>query len=148
VGPVLDNQIRSKDAGLQTRLAFVREVIEGPFQEADRRAKIAQNRYRRQRVAIIAASLLATAFAAAESSFNTATWIAVVVTALSAAGAALTSVVRQDEALGDYIRQRRRAEELRSALFVYVCSPGTGQEEAKGRHSLRLKVAAICHQEG
>jgi hypothetical protein len=132
---------------LADRITFARKVIDDPFAEANRRALAAQNRHRRQRVAMILGSLLATGFAAAQASFTSAAWIGVVVATLAAATATMTALIQQDEALHRYISERRKAERLRSLSFTFVSEPGPeGSSQIDRFHKLRSRVAVICHQ--
>jgi SMODS and SLOG-associating 2TM effector domain 3 len=146
VGSLLPQDLETAYPLLGERIAFAREVIGPAFDAADGWSQIAQNRQRRQQVGVIASALLATVFAAAQASFTSAVWIGVVVAGLAAAGSAMTTFIRQDEALGDYVTQRRRAERLRSLCFTFLCgAPAPGQDGDLERHDLRVRVAEICH---
>ena len=132
---------------LADRIEFAREVIDEPFADADGRAMAAQNRHRRQRVAMIIGSLLATGFAAAQASFTSAAWIGVAVATLAAATATMTTLIQQDGALHRYISERRKAERLRSLSFTFVSTPPPeGLSHIEHCHNLRSRVADICHQ--
>jgi Protein of unknown function (DUF4231) len=132
---------------LAERITFVRTAVEEEFETAEYRAQVSQNRYRRQQVTVIVGSLLTTVFATAQSSFATVAWIGVIVATLSAATAAITTVIRQRGAFSDYIAARRKAERLRSLSFSYVCRPAPAEGNTdEQRHALRLRVAEICHK--
>ncbi len=147
VGHVLPPNLEGEFPSLAGRIAFVRAAIEKEFDSAESRAQIAQNRFRRQQVAVIFGSLLTTVSATAQASFATVAWVGIVVAALSAATAAMTTVIRQKGGFSDYISERRKAERLRSLSFSYVCrsAPVEGDSD-RPRHALRVQVAEICHK--
>jgi hypothetical protein len=147
VGQVLPPDLEGEYPLLAGRISFVRAAVEKEFESAESRAQVAQNRYRRQQVAVIFGSLLTTVFAAAQASFATVAWIGIVVAALSAATAAMTTVIRQKGGFSEYISERRKAERLRSLSFSYVCRSAPAEADSdRERHAVRVQVAEICHK--
>jgi hypothetical protein len=144
--PLLSLGVEGQYPLLESRIAIAREILEDPFEEANQKALVCQNRHRRQRVALILGSLLSTAFGAAQAAYTSQVWIGVVVATLAAATAATSTLVQHDYAVRKYISERTKAERLRSLCFSYISAPSVlTVEPSDDKHELRQKAAAISH---
>jgi hypothetical protein len=110
-------------------LAVLDEALIDHFTELDRTAQIEQNRHRRQQVLLILGGLLTTAFGATQVALPDQRWPGIVVAGVAAGTSAVASIGRQSGALDGYLRNRLKAERLRSLYFTYLAGP-TGEEVA------------------
>jgi hypothetical protein len=126
---------------LADALTELQHVVVPLYRECDAQALLEQNRHRRQQVLLIGGGLLTTTFGLIQAVLIGEVWPGIVVTSFAAATAAVASVGRQSAALDGYLTNRLRAEQLRSAYFLYL---STEADHHPGRHGeLREQVTAI-----
>ena len=143
--PVALDRASAEFPALAEALAELQEVVVPLYRECDSQALLEQNRHRRQQVLLIGGGLLTTAFGLLQAVLIGQVWPGIAVASFAAATAAVASVGRQSAALDGYLTNRLRAEQLRSAYFMYLASEA---DRHPGRHlELREQATAIRYGE-
>jgi hypothetical protein len=127
--------------------AFLDQELTPAFTELDLLAQREQNRYRRQRISLVAGALLTSVFGAVQAGLRGQAWPGIVVGLLAAAIAAVTATARQRDAQGAYLKARVKAERLRGLYFAYLVGLDAYGESGSRRKALIAGVAAVKHGE-
>lgn len=102
-----------------------REQLEPRFRKLDHRAQILQNQFWRQRVALIAGGLVATALATVQAAMGGGIVVLAVLQAvLTGLLAGLTVLIRSRRAQQGYLSARLKAERIKSEFFLFLAWAG------------------------
>jgi hypothetical protein len=122
---------------LAADLALWCEQLEPRFRRLDHRAQILQNQFWRQRVALIAGGLVATALATVQAAMGGGIVILAAFQAvLTGLLAGLTVLIRSRRAQHGYLSARLRAERIKSEFFLFLAGAG---DYADGDRLTRLQ---------
>jgi Protein of unknown function (DUF4231) len=117
------------------------EDVEHPFRQLDHRARLLQNQFWRQNVALILGGLVATSLGAIQTAAaGGIAWLAVVQATLTGVLAGLAVLVRSRRAQQGYLTARLKAERIKSEFFLFLARVGdyaTG--EPRGRLQQRVE---------
>jgi hypothetical protein len=121
----------------------VLDRVVGPvFRDSDSAALRNQNRYRRQQVAVLVGSVVASGLGGLQAVFPDQRWPGVLLTALGIGLAASSRVTSEIGALADYLTERVKAERLRTLYFRFLSRTGS-YAGADRETALRRAVVAI-----
>jgi hypothetical protein len=138
-----------EDPDLHADLVLLESVLFPTYERFDQRARLEQNRHRRQQVLLIVGGLLTTVFGAVQAAAATQAWPGIVVSGVGAATAAVASVGRQSGALDGYLANRLKAERLRSTAFTFLAGSARseGTESGDPECWLRDRVTGISYEQ-
>ena len=124
------------------------EELEPRFRQLDHRARVLENQFWRQHVALILGGLVATAFGAVQAAKGGGIgWLAAAQAVLTGVLAGLTVLVRSRRAQQGYLDARLKAERIKSEFFLFLASAGTYTDDARVER-LRTHVGDIEAAEG
>ena len=137
------------DPDLHDDVTLVHDVLLPAFDRFDQRAKLEQNRHRRQQVLLILGGMLTTVFGAVQAALASQAWPGIVVAGVGAATAAVASVGRQSGALDAYLGNRLKAERLRSTAFAFLAGLHDVEHDTSADPEcwLREQVTDISYEE-
>jgi hypothetical protein len=146
--PVVQPESLERYPLLAADLTVWREQLEPRFRRLDHRAQILQNQFWRQRVALIAGGLVATALAAVQAAMGGGNVVLAVLQAvLTGLLAGLTVLIRSRRAQHGYLSARLRAERIKSEFFLFLAGAGD-YAHADRRIRLQREVDDIEAAEG
>lgn len=110
---------------LRDDLAVWCEQLESRFRRLDHRARILQNQFWRQHLALIAGGLVATSLGAVQAAVGGGVvGLAVAQAVLAGALAGLTVLIRSRGSQQGYLTDRLRAERVKSEFFLFLARVG------------------------
>jgi hypothetical protein len=140
--PVIPVEKRAAYPNLAGDFDVLDRVVAPAFRDSDRAALHNQNRYRRQQVAVLLGSVIASGLGGLQAVFPDQRWPGVLLTALGIGLAASSRVTSEVGALDAYLTERVKAERLRMLHFRFLSRTGR-YADADREIALRRAVVAI-----
>jgi hypothetical protein len=135
-------QVREQHAALADDFAVLDRALVPAFDDIDVRALREQHRYRRQKVALLLGSALATGLGGLQAVYPGQRWPGVLLALIGVVTATATRLAQEQKSLDGYLDARMKAERLRGIYFRFLTATG---RYAGPRRVTRLEqdVAAV-----
>ena len=140
--PALPAEKRAAYPALAADFEVLDRLVDPAFRYSDLAALRHQNRYRRQQIAVLLGSVVASGLGGLQAVFPDQRWPGLLLTALGIALAASSRVTSEVGALAAYLTERVKAERLRALHFRFLSRTGPYSDERR-ETALRRDVVAI-----
>jgi len=140
--PIMNPEISADYPELADDIAVADEVVASAFADSDREALLNQNGYRRQQVAIILGTALLSGLGGLQAVLADQRWPGILLIVLGLTLTFVGRVAGELDTFDTFLRERVKAERLRSAYFRYLSRTGR-YKNADRTAQLRRAVVAI-----
>lgn len=147
-GPILQPEQTNAYPELATDIAVADREIGATFEESDRTALVAQNRYRRQQVLILLGSVVLSGLGGVQAVFSDQRWPGIVVGILGLVLATAGQLAGELKTLDAFLEERIKAERLRAAYFRFLSRRGRYDAPDDAERVRRLRLAVIAIKKG
>ena len=139
--PIVQPESRKSFADLEPDFSFLDEHLVPEFRRYDEEALAAQNRFRRQQLALILGGTSTTVLGSLHASLGPAwTWAAFTEAVVAGLLVVVVLVAQRAQAQRQYLESRLRAERLRAEFFRFVGRVGAYADEARREETLKRRV--------
>ena len=118
--PPFPPEAEAEFPALAGRFADLATHLKPAFTEHDEAAARYQKSHRRLRLVLILGAMVTGVFGAVQAAYETASWPGITLAIVGAATVAISGYERQTAPLNKALRERTKAEELRSLYFGYL----------------------------
>ena len=129
--------------GLAARFDVLEAEVEPEFEALDLDALTSQRRHRRVRLALMILAFSATVLGALQAASGGEVWAGVAVLVVAAMATVVSAVEAETTPAISYLKQRARAEQLRSIYFRFLAGDDGGVPQDQWANWLAGQVAGV-----
>jgi hypothetical protein len=146
--PIVEPEDRRYYEDLEPDLTFLDEQLVPSFERYDKAALRAQNRFRRQQLALILGGALTTILGSLHASLGKGSrWIVLAEAIVAGFLFVAVLVAQRNHEQQKYLESRLRAERLRAEYFRFVVRAGAYADESRRKGALEQRIGELTADE-